>query len=437
METKKIVILGAGLSGLSCAFFFRKKKIRVSVFEKENEPGGLCRSRYKDGFTFDLSGHLLHFRSQDVFSFVKGLLGDNLIKHTRSAWIYTFDKMIPYPFQVYFRYLPENISQKCLRDLKETRNNGHKEMKVNNFLDWCYYKLGKAITEYFFIPYNEKFWKRPLNKLSYEWAKKVVFVPPRRYIDKVPSANGKMRMGYNACFWYPRKGGIDSLIKALAGSIKDINLNCTAERIDLRKKEVLFSDGRKVKFGMLVSTVPLPEMTKLIPELPFEVKDSLRQLSWVSIYVLNLGVDGEVEPEKHWIYFPGEDTSFFRVGFYHNFSPSSVAGRGSSLYAEVSFCNATRNIREKKRVPSLIKQELTRVGILPVNTNVRVEDLIELKYAYPIYDVNYRRIRDKIINFFRQHNIICCGRFGSWRYMSMEDVILESKHVAEVVSDKV
>ncbi|MFA5351248.1 MAG: FAD-dependent oxidoreductase, partial [Candidatus Omnitrophota bacterium] len=45
MSNKKIVILGAGLAGLSAAWHLQKKKIECSVFEKEPAVGGLCRSK--------------------------------------------------------------------------------------------------------------------------------------------------------------------------------------------------------------------------------------------------------------------------------------------------------------------------------------------------------------------------------------------------------
>ncbi len=48
-----IVIVGAGLAGLSIALHL--KGVPYRVFEKEKEAGGLCRSYQKDGFTFDVT----------------------------------------------------------------------------------------------------------------------------------------------------------------------------------------------------------------------------------------------------------------------------------------------------------------------------------------------------------------------------------------------
>ncbi|MBM3253156.1 MAG: hypothetical protein FJZ16_02745, partial [Candidatus Omnitrophica bacterium] len=42
MSKKKIIIIGAGLSGLSAAFHLGGN---YEIYEKESQPGGLCRSK--------------------------------------------------------------------------------------------------------------------------------------------------------------------------------------------------------------------------------------------------------------------------------------------------------------------------------------------------------------------------------------------------------
>ncbi|MFH1288587.1 MAG: NAD(P)-binding protein [bacterium] len=54
-----IIILGAGLTGLSAAYHLNTN---YHIFEKEDEVGGLCRSHIVNGFSFDYTGHLLFFK---------------------------------------------------------------------------------------------------------------------------------------------------------------------------------------------------------------------------------------------------------------------------------------------------------------------------------------------------------------------------------------
>ena len=82
-----ILIVGAGLAGLSTAYHLSKTPYRL--YERETEVGGLCRSYRKDGFTFDYTGHLLHFRQPEIKALVERLLAGKLQKHSRKSFIYS------------------------------------------------------------------------------------------------------------------------------------------------------------------------------------------------------------------------------------------------------------------------------------------------------------------------------------------------------------
>ncbi len=46
----KVAIIGAGISGLSTAFFLKKGGVEVTVYEKNSYPGGTIRSKFINGF---------------------------------------------------------------------------------------------------------------------------------------------------------------------------------------------------------------------------------------------------------------------------------------------------------------------------------------------------------------------------------------------------
>ncbi len=52
-----IIIIGAGLGGLSCAAILAKKGYKVAVFERHHTPGGYCTNFKRKEFTFDASLH--------------------------------------------------------------------------------------------------------------------------------------------------------------------------------------------------------------------------------------------------------------------------------------------------------------------------------------------------------------------------------------------
>ena len=64
---REIGILGGGIAGLSLAYFIGEQ---AEVLEKNSRSGGLCRSFQKDGFTFDLGGHILFSKDAEILDFV-------------------------------------------------------------------------------------------------------------------------------------------------------------------------------------------------------------------------------------------------------------------------------------------------------------------------------------------------------------------------------
>ena len=72
------LILGAGLTGLSCAYHLGKP---YKLVEKESEPGGVVRThRRGDGFLCDGTGHWLHLRNAGMRALVEKLLPGGLVE---------------------------------------------------------------------------------------------------------------------------------------------------------------------------------------------------------------------------------------------------------------------------------------------------------------------------------------------------------------------
>jgi len=56
---KTVAIIGAGVAGLASSIYLSRKGFKVTVFEKNNFPGGRCASFSKDGHRFDIGATLL------------------------------------------------------------------------------------------------------------------------------------------------------------------------------------------------------------------------------------------------------------------------------------------------------------------------------------------------------------------------------------------
>ncbi len=53
MKNKEVIVVGAGLGGLTTALRLVKKGYKVTILEKNTQAGGRLNRIQKDGFTFD------------------------------------------------------------------------------------------------------------------------------------------------------------------------------------------------------------------------------------------------------------------------------------------------------------------------------------------------------------------------------------------------
>ena len=111
-----LLILGAGLAGLSAAFHAAKARRPYLLFEKEARAGGLVRSERVNGFTFDYTGHLLHTKEARTRKLILGELGlqDAFVPVQRDSWVYSYGRFTRAPFQANLHGLPPKVIQECV-----------------------------------------------------------------------------------------------------------------------------------------------------------------------------------------------------------------------------------------------------------------------------------------------------------------------------------
>ena len=434
-----ILIIGAGLAGLSTAYHLENEEYQI--YEKEKEVGGLCRSFKKDGFIFDYTGHLLHLRNEYTRELIKKLLPGKLKTHFRQASIYSKGIFTPYPFQANMYGLPKEVIDECVAgfiDAKETRDRLHKaasESEYNgkiSFKDWIVYTFGNGISKHFMIPYNEKMWRTDLNEISSEWVDWSIPVPSLDEVKRGASGLDNPRMGYSAQFLYPEEGGIEILPKAFLPYLKNLHCNKTLVEINLQEKKAWFDDNSSIKYDHLVSTIPLPVLLDIIKYLPDSIEELKRGLQHVSVLNINLGIDADDISDQHWAYFPEPEIIFYRVGFYSNFSSTISPPKKTSIYTEISYLPDT--ILNKHNILENVITALKTCGFLKSRDQILVENVLDIPYAYVIHDDFRHRSLSKIMAYLASHGIFSIGRYGSWKYASMEDALLQGKEIAEAIN---
>jgi protoporphyrinogen oxidase len=429
-----IGILGGGLAGLVLASRLKD----AEVLEAEGRAGGLCRTLTAEGFTFDPHGsHILFSRRPEAMRFYEELLGTNVSRRRRNTKIYYKGRYVKYPFENGLSDLPAEDNVACLTGYIEAyvARAAGTASPPRNFMEWMYYRFGKGITEAYLLPYNEKIWKTPADRMAIDWVEGRVPDPPLE--DVVRSSLGVPTEGYahQLNFLYPREGGIESLVRGLLPKVPRIRTGFRVTSVRRRGGTWVVTDGREEReFDRLVSTIPIPELVRALPDAPSDVRTAGQALQHRSLVTVMLGIDRPRLNDFSWVYFPTpEDGWFNRISFPSNFSDRAAPAGSSSAVAEMT-CNAGDALwssTDEALVDHVVTQA-DRMGIFR-RSEVLLARVERTRYAYVVFDLDHRRHLDVVRAYADRVGLDLLGRFGQFDYINTDQVILRGLDLAQKI----
>ncbi len=464
-------IIGAGPTGLSAAYHLKDD---YALIDRNDTVGGWCRSIEKDGFIFDYVGHIMFSNEPYVHRMYKLLLEDNVHWQDREAWIYSKNVYTRYPFQQSLHGLPPDVIRECLMGAIEARfgplekpahnrhtngghSNGHHKIEdccadgilestarftarrcepPENFEQFIYRVWGAGIAKHFAIPYNRKLWAVPLNEMETSWLGGRVPLPDLAEMIEGAVSPTRKPVGPNARFGYPLRGGFQSLMSAFLPHLRgELHLQADVVAISPSRRTVRLADGRSFRYEQLISTMPLPQLIQSIGlEVPPSIRDAASGLRHTSVRGVHIGVGREAITEKHWIYYP-EDTVFHRIFVQGNASPFCNPPGGFGVTFEITYSPAKPLPCEGDDLVRLCIRDARRVGFIREDDPIWTTAMVDLPFAYVIYDhVRAARV-STMRDWLKKHGILVAGRYGEWEYYNSDHAFIAGKKAAEAVRD--
>jgi protoporphyrinogen oxidase len=271
-----------------------------------------------------------------------------------------------------------------------------------------------------------------LDDLSLDTVKRFFPKPDEEMIEIGYIKEGSnLDTGYNNSFWYPKKQGIGLLAKGMARGLNALQTNCQIERIDLASRCAYTSLGR-INYEKLLTSLPLKAFCKIASDLSLgAVANSLRH---TRAFCLNLLIQGSI-PEAfadcHWIYVPGKDIPFYRLGIYSNISKHMNPKGTTALYVEVAF-EGDAILPAISELLNDIFPSLERLGWISTK-NCLIASANWIDYAYVKFNHSRQKIVREILDILHNYQVYPIGRYGLWDYISMEDTILMSIETANML----
>lgn len=422
-KKKHVIILGAGITGLTVSYFLNRFKIKNTVIEKDSKPGGLLKSFKIKNFTFDNFIHISHAKNSFVKKFFK--------KST------SFININPKPNNLYnklwidhsaqFNLYPLNFVEKIKIILSFLLRNNNKSFRLKNYENWLKGAYGNYFAKNFPIKYTEKYWVTKPKNMETSWVKfRMQEISLTEILKSIFNGSYKNTF-YSQKMRYPKKGGYESFLNILKKN-KNIIYNCKLKKIDLKNKSIFYND-KSLKFTNLVTTIPLPEFIELTNKNNKKLRNYEKKLRCTAGIIISIGLN-TVKNLRTWFYIYNKDFKASRIYCPNKLSRNNCPKNKSSLQAEIFLDNKKRidkkllNTMKKNTIDKLIEYKIIS------RNEINFVDVRYKKYANVIFDKNYKKARDYIMSYYKKFDIDFVGRFGSWAYLWSDQCFISGKATA-------
>jgi len=435
---KKVIIIGGGIAGISLAYYLQKKKEigKISILEKDNKIGGLCRSFKFKKIIYDIGPHIIFSKYKDILNQNINLLKNNIVKIKRSNKILYKKKIrIKYPFENQLSKLPNNDLKYVLKTFV---NNKHASIKPKNMHEFFLKTFGKGITDLYLAPYNKKIWKLDPSKLDMQMVERIPQPPIK---DIINSAKGKKTEGYKhqLFFYYPKKGGIQKLIdayKSQLGSNVKIHKNIIIKKINSSKKELFFKKNRKnnkANYDLLINTSPLNTFYKYFKKNQ-KIRDKSKLLKYNSIIIALININYNIAGNNFAFNISDKDIIFHRICKLDFLGDNYSIQNTTTFLLEITFNPSDTKIFNNSRyIKNKIIEGMLKINFLKNKKDINFFSIKTFEYAYVIYNLQHRKSVDCLIKYYNKLNIKSLGRWGSWEYLNSDQVIKQSEILSKEI----
>jgi protoporphyrinogen oxidase len=411
-----IVVLGTGMAGFGAAYRLNAEGITPVMYDKNDYYGGHTASfRNESGFLFDVGPHISFTkdpRIQDLFAESVDQQYETLPISLNNYWRGYWPK---HPVQLNLHGLPNEVVVKVIADFVEERQKP--ESPVKNYADWLISSFGRTFAESFPMQYTRKYHLTTAENMTTDWLGPRIYRPSLEEVLRGALSPSAPQIHYITHFRYPSAGGFVNYLKKFV-PLGNLKLKHELVSINPRAKQLRFSNGLVTNYDALVSSVPLPELIRMIEGVPQDVVEASRRLACSTCVLVNLGVDRQDLSEAHMTYFYDEDICFTRLGFPHMLTTRNAPPGTGSIQAEVYFSDKYKPLvgSPDAWIGPVIK-DLRRCGLLRENDRILSKKTMLLRYANIIFDLDRAAALKTVHGYLDDLGIAYCGRYGDWGYM--------------------
>ena len=490
---KKVVIIGAGPAGLSCAYRLLKnnKKIDVTIIEEDTQVGGISKTVNYKGNRMDVGGHRFFTKNEEVKKLWLDILPlqgkpsyDDIILNTEKVFseggpdpekedevmlvrnrvsrIFYNRKFFDYPINLNFKTIKNmGFGTTIVSGFSYIKSSCFK-LEEANLENFYINRFGKKLYSMFFKEYTTKLWGRTPAEIDSSWgSQRVKGISIRKvlidyFMRLFKIENKNKETSLIESFLYPKYGPgefyevLVSKVEEMGGKIllssKVIGIDNDTNTI---KKVKYISEDKEhsLKCDFLVSSMPMKDLVNGMNNIPRNIKkisNGLPYRDFVTIGVLvpKLALNDKKIKTIHggvndnWIYVQDPGVKMGRIQIFNNWSPYMVKKPIDTIWMGLEyFCSEGDEFwtMEDAKLKEFASNELKKMKM--IDCDIMDSCVIRVKKAYPAYFDSYKDIGVLRKHLNKYKNLYCIGRNGTHSYNNMDHSILSGFICADMIKE--
>ncbi len=451
-----VLIVGAGISGLSAACFLKKKGYTVMLLDKANRTGGNIRTEKKDGFIIEYGPNSILDTTPAIHRLINMLGLDNQViyadKTANRRYILREGALHALPTSPVSFFKSKLFSGKAkLRLMREPFIPSYMGNKDESLADFVIRRLGKEFLDYAINPFVAGVYAGAPEHLSVVYGFPKLKQLELKYGGLIRGAVRGARerrkskeISKNQARMLSFTDGLAMLTGAVQNYLQDdvrLSANITEIRADERGASICYYLGKQ-KYNLsakqILLTVPAQAYETLPLDMGEEFLNSLRSIYYPPVSMVFLGydrVDKDVPQDGFGFLVPAKEKRKILGTLWSSsiFSGRSVAN-GMAL---TTFVGGRRQpdltSLTSEELVDLVRRELSE--IMGIRNEPTLSFVKKWPMAIPQYVPGYGKTLSIIDQFERENPHIVIG--GNFRAgISVADCIKNSFQISEKMDQK-
>ncbi len=282
MPAKRFAVIGSGPMGLACAYELLKHGHHVEVFERDNRMGGMSASFDLDGLIIERFYHFICATDDALFELLAELDISGQLRWKKTGmghycdghsypWCNPFD-LLAFPKLTLMSKL-----RYAMHILYCKKFAGSPKLDQLKAVPWLRFWVGDQA--------YQLLWDRLLTLKFQELKHEVSAAWIATRIQRLAKSRSNVfyeKLGY-------LEGGSNTFLKAIGNRIEAlggvIHLSAPVERIVFHHNQArsLMVGGVEKKYDCVISTIPLPYLPGLFPDMPEEILHKIQNLKNIGV----------------------------------------------------------------------------------------------------------------------------------------------------------